>query len=108
MKVFFGREKKNIFWIRLWRVDQNKILRRLWNRDGWVIDILPNTNPQRYRKRKKNPTSPNISIPQIQDNIEYSVEVAQFHKEFQEFSEKAGKFGYEVFLKRIKHKENGA
>ena len=23
----------------------------LWNKDGWIVEQLPNTNPQRYRKR---------------------------------------------------------
>jgi hypothetical protein len=33
----------------------NRIKRGQWNRDGWIIEPLLNTNPQRYRKRRQNP-----------------------------------------------------
>ena len=82
----------------------NRIFRGIWNNKDWVIEILPNTNPQRYRKRKKNPTSINVNVHQVQPNIEHFAELDQFHKEFQQFSEKAGKFGYDVFLKCSKPK----
>jgi hypothetical protein len=37
----------------------NRIKRGVWNRNGWIIEPLNNTNPQRYRKRRQtlSPTS---------------------------------------------------
>jgi hypothetical protein len=37
------------------RMAFNSIRRGQLNTGGWVIEILPNTNPQRYRKRRELP-----------------------------------------------------
>jgi hypothetical protein len=31
----------------------NQVGRGLWNKGGWIVEPLPNTNPQRYKKEKQ-------------------------------------------------------
>jgi hypothetical protein len=35
----------------------SRINKGLWNKDGWIIELLPDTSPQRYRKRRGTPAS---------------------------------------------------
>jgi hypothetical protein len=39
------------------RSSATKIKKGLWNKDGWIIEPLPDTSPQRYRKRRETPAS---------------------------------------------------